>query len=254
MSSPEAEARRIFGERAAYYTTSAVHTDPNVLARVVALADPRPEWVAIDIATGTGHTAFALAPHVARVTGLDLTPAMLAEAERLRARRGIENVYFEEADAHALPVATASVDLVACRRAAHHFANIGAALAEIHRVPRPGGRFVIDDRSVPEDPSVDGIINELDWLHDESHIREYGPNEWRQLLDAAGLVVDAVETYSLHRPLSSLTSQVAAPNVARINAIVAGLRPAQREAMHVEEIDGQIYFNHWYVMLAGFKP
>jgi len=41
----EDKARRVFGERAAFYTTSAVHADPQVLARVVALADPKPGLV-----------------------------------------------------------------------------------------------------------------------------------------------------------------------------------------------------------------
>lgn len=74
---PESEARRIFGQRAARYTTSAVHADPQILARVIAVAAPQPDWVVLDVATGTGHTALALAPRVRAVVGIDLTPEML---------------------------------------------------------------------------------------------------------------------------------------------------------------------------------
>ena len=70
METPEELARKTFGERAAFYTTSAVHSDPDVLAEVLRLAEPRPDWEALDIATGTGHRAFALAPHVESMIGL----------------------------------------------------------------------------------------------------------------------------------------------------------------------------------------
>ena len=66
MRKTEEEAKRIFGERASRYTTSAAHTDPQVLARVVELAAPQPDWLVLDVATGTGHTAFALAASCAR--------------------------------------------------------------------------------------------------------------------------------------------------------------------------------------------
>jgi SAM-dependent methyltransferase len=253
MVTPEEAARRIFGERASYYTTSAAHTDPQVLARVVELAAPQPTWTALDIGTGTGHTAFALAPHLAAVVGLDLTPEMLAEAEQLRAARGLNNVTFQIADAHALPYPDASVDLVTCRRAAHHFSDIDRALAEMARVLRPGGRLVIDDRSAPEDDALDDCVNDLDWLHDESHVREYRPDRWVQLLTAAGLVVEVVEPYIRHRPLTSLTDDVAPANVARIHARLDGLDAAQRAALGVVEIDGQLWLNHYYVLLAACR-
>ena len=80
MKRPEESAREVFGARAASYATSAAHTDPQILARVVGLVDPRPSWSMLDIATGTGHTALALAPHAGRIIGTDLTGAMLAEA------------------------------------------------------------------------------------------------------------------------------------------------------------------------------
>ena len=121
VKNAEQEARRVFGERATFYTTSAAHTDPEVLARVVALAGPEPAWIALDIATGTGHTAFALAGHVRMVVGTDLTPEMLREAGALRAIKGIGNVAFTVADVHHLPFPSAAVHLITCRRAAHHF-------------------------------------------------------------------------------------------------------------------------------------
>ena len=247
----EDTAREIFGARAALYTTSAAHTDPQVLARVVALAQLEPDWDALDIATGTGHTALALAPHVGSVIGTDLTPEMLAEAEQLRVRRGVTNVEFRVADVHALPFADGTFHLVTCRRAAHHFSKIAMALREMHRVLRPGGRLVIDDRSVPEDDFVDRTMNELDRLHDASHVRQYRPSEWQRLLADAGFIIEAMEPYQKHRPLSALTAGVSADDVARIHTVVDGFDAAQRALFNLIEVNGTLHLTHWYILLAA---
>lgn len=247
----EETAKRVFAERAAFYTTSTVHADPSGLAKLVNLAAPQPEWIALDIATGTGHTALALAPHVARVVGIDLTPEMLAEAEQLRAARGAANVTFRLGDVHHLPFEDASLDLVTCRRAAHHFSDIALALREIRRVLRPGGRVVIDDRSVAEDDFVDRCMNQLDRYHDESHVREYRPSEWQRMLLASGLVVESIETFTRHRPLSALTDGVCPENVAAIHRLLDGLTAEQRTALHFVTVNGQPHLDHWYVLIAA---
>lgn len=251
MKTPEEAAKRIFAERAATYTSSATHADPQVLARVVALATPQSDWVALDIATGTGHTAFALAPHVRSLIGIDLTPEMLREAERVRRERAVGNVDFRVGDVHRLPFADATFHLVTSRRAPHHFSDITGALHEIRRVLRADGRLVIDDRSVPEDDFVDACMNELDRYHDESHVRQYRPSEWRRMLDDCGFVVEAVEPYTQHRPLTALTAGVSAANVAKIHAVLARLTPRQREAMNFADVEGTPHLNHWYVLIAA---
>jgi ubiquinone/menaquinone biosynthesis C-methylase UbiE len=246
-------AKRVFGERAALYTTSATHKDPQVLQRVVELSAPQAHWSALDIATGTGHAALALAPHVASVIGIDLTPRMLAEAERLRVERGATNVAFQTGDVHHLAFPDASFDLITCRRAAHHFSDIGRALAEMQRVLRQGGRLVIDDRSVPENDFVDGCMNVLDRLHDESHVRQYRPSEWRKMMAEARFAVRAVEPYVQHRPLTALTDGVSPENVVRIRAMLASLDEAQRAALNLVDVAGKPYLNHWYVLIAATR-
>jgi ubiquinone/menaquinone biosynthesis C-methylase UbiE len=253
MKTTEQKARQIFGERAAQYTTSAAHTDPQVLARVVELAGPQQDWLVLDVATGTGHTAYALAAHVRAVIGIDLTVEMLAESKRLGAARGISNVKFGLADVHDMPFPSETFHLITCRRAAHHFSRIGHAVSEMRRVLRAGGRLVIDDRTVPEDDFVDACMNRLDHYHDESHVREYRPSEWRKLLEGHGFVVEAVEGYVKHRPLTAFTAEVSPENVRRIHEMLDGLTHAQRVALNLREVGGQPYLNHWYVTIAGTK-
>lgn len=236
--------QEVFGGRAASYTTSATHADAAVLAKVVALARPEASWRALDVATGTGHTAFALAPRVARVVAVDVTPEMLAEARRVCPATNID---FEPADVHALPYGDGTFDVVTSRRAPHHFRDIAKALAEMRRVLRPGGRLVIDDRSGPEDDGIDDVMNALDVLHDGSHVRQYRPSAWRRMLAAAGFAVEHVEPYTQHRPVAALTKGVAPDDVAKIHALLA----ENAAGLDLRDVGGVPHSTHWYVMIAA---
>src|SRR5437660_10419923 len=136
----EEGVRERFGRVARNYATSHFHADPTRLDEVVVLAEPRVGDRALDVATGTGNTAFALAPAVARVIGLDLTSQMLAEAARLQTEREVTNADWVLGDAAALPFADGSFDLYTARAAPHHFPDLEQALREASRVLRPGGR------------------------------------------------------------------------------------------------------------------
>ena len=236
METPEQAAQRIFGERSAFYAGSPVHKDPEVLKSVVKLATPNSGSLALDVATGSGHTAAALAAHVAGIVCVDITPQMIAEAEKLTVELGLANVRFCLANAHALPFRDRVFDIVTCRRAAHHFSDVAQALREMKRVLRSDGRLVLDDRSLPEDDFADSCMNELDRLHDESHVREYRPSQWRSLLEASGFEADVVEPYSKHLPLTSLTANASPESAEKIRAIVKRLTDEQRKAMNVDEI------------------
>ena len=251
MERPEDAARRIFGERAAFYTTSEAHTDPEVLGRVTDLVRPQADMTVLDVGTGTGHTALALAPRAGHVIGADLTPEMLCEARMLRDRQGQSNVTYCVADVHRLPFGSSSFQAVTCRRAAHHFSGIRASLAEVRRVLLPGGVLVVDDRSVPEDDALDEFMNRLDTYHDASHVREYRPSEWSQMLVDTGFEVRTVSGYTQHRPLRSLTQGVAADRVALIDAAIENILPSQQRALGLSEVNGEIHFNHFFVMLSA---
>lgn len=254
----EDRAKAIFGDRADYYVTSVAHSDAQMLQHLVALVNPQPTWRVLDVATGTGHTALAFAPYVHEIVGIDLTPRMLQEAEKLAAAQGITNIRFVEADIHELPFDDETFDdeqfdLITCRRAAHHFSDIKEALFEMVRMLKPQGVLLIDDRSVPEDDLVDSLMNRLDWLHDESHVREYRASEWQVMLDALDCRVTALEPYVQSRPLTSLTDRVAAQNVAQIQGILNSLSSQQREKLGLVEAEGGVFSNHWYITLVAQK-
>lgn len=111
------------------------------LGALGALVDPRVK--VLDIGTGTG----AMLPvfgAVARLTvALDNSEAMLARAEALCRREGLDSVSLCNADVAALPFADGAFDAVNCSMVLHHVASPRAALAEMARVTRPGGRVMV---------------------------------------------------------------------------------------------------------------
>ncbi|MEN6479529.1 MAG: class I SAM-dependent methyltransferase [Anaerolineales bacterium] len=244
--------QEVFSQRAAFYTTSQTHSDAAQLESLVALAAPQPDWTVLDVGTGTGHTALTMAPHAASVVGIDLTIEMLAQARLLEQAQGLR-LSWALADAEALPFATASFDLVTCRRSAHHFHDLGRALAEMARVVEPGGVVLIDDRSIPEDEAIDTLMNQLDVWHDHSHVREYRASEWVAMLSEAGLAVTHVEGYAQHRSFTSFAHGAGDEDLAGMRARLAAATPHERALLALEERDGELYFNNWYVVLRAVK-
>lgn len=181
-----------FGAAAERYVASAGHAKGDDLAQLVALAGLRGHERVLDVATGGGHTALAFAPHASEVVASDLTPDMLAAAERFVRGQGAQNVRFELADAEALPFADAGFDVVTVRIAPHHFPDPARFVAEVARVLRPGGIFLLDDNVAPEDADLATFINRVDAWRDPSHVRCLPVSEWRALIEAAGLDVEHV--------------------------------------------------------------
>src|SRR5438105_876268 len=158
-----------FGATAAHYLTSKPHAKGKSLERLVELVQPQPAWRALDVATGAGHTAYAFAPHVARVWATDITEEMLALVRDEIAKRKLANVRVAYAKAESLPFEDESFELVTCRIAPHHFESIPRFLDEARRVLKRSGTFALVDNVVPEG-SVGDYINAFERFRDPSHI------------------------------------------------------------------------------------
>ena len=195
----KARVKRQFGQSAASYVTSPGHASGDDLALVVELAQPLATDRALDIATGGGHTAIALAPRVAEVVASDLTPEMLAAARELASSRRVDNLSFALADAEALPFEGQSFDIVTARIAPHHFPRPQLFIREAARVLRPGGRLVLDDNMAPPDPDLDAYMNEFELRRDPSHVRAHTREEWVAWMEEAGLEIDHVSEIRFKR-------------------------------------------------------
>ena len=175
---------RFFGAHAEGYAKSQSHAHGRDLGTLVDALRPKPVELALDVATGTGFTAVALAPHVSHVTGIDVTAEMLDRARRLAHNEGVLNVTFELGNAQATKFADRTYDIVTTRRAAHHFQDVPKFLREAYRVLRPKGRLGLVDMSPPEGTEV--FCNQIERLRDGSHAEAFTPNAWKSMVAKAG--------------------------------------------------------------------
>jgi SAM-dependent methyltransferase len=167
----------LWSDRAEAYRTSAIHAAGEDLDLVVEWCEPAPGVTVLDVATGGGHVARRLREAGATVVTVDPAPGMGADTT---------------ASAEHLPFADASFDAVACRIAAHHFADVVTAVREMARVAKH--RVVICDNTFVSEAS-----EQADRLRDPSHVRNYSQPEWHSFFELAGLEV-ADERFML-RPL-----------------------------------------------------
>jgi ubiquinone/menaquinone biosynthesis C-methylase UbiE len=189
----KAQVQDYFSRTAESYVTSATHRTGADLPRLIELGEWDKQQQALDIATGGGHTALAVAPHVAQITVSDLTPTMLATARAFILSQGVTNAVFVEADAESLPFPDASFDRVTCRIAPHHFPNIAQSVQEVSRVLKPNGLFLLIDNIAPSDPELDYFLNTIEKWRDPSHGRACTSEEWQTFFSQAGLRVEHME-------------------------------------------------------------
>ena len=228
----------LFGANADAYVTSLVHAKGASLNRLVELLRPQPDWRVLDLATGAGHTAFALAPLVASVVATDMTPQMLQKTAVGAQERGLTNLSVETADVDDLPFGDQEFDLVTCRIAAHHFPDIGRFLAEAARVLKENGRLAIVDNIVPGSRlrgkkaqlqrEAGRYVNAFEKLRDPSHGRALPTAEWLELMAEAGLELKHRE----HAPKAMdfanwvKTMNVPAETVPKLKAMLEEAAPA----------------------------
>lgn len=158
----------VWSERAGPYVESDAHRRGEDLERLVTWAAGA--RTALDVATGGGHVARRLRDEGVGVVTCDpargMRPDVVCHAEDL-------------------PFADSSFDVVACRTAAHHFADVRMALRELARVTR--------DRVLLADTLHMGeAAEQAEKLRDPSHVRNYTEAEWREIVSAASLEVREV--------------------------------------------------------------
>src|SRR2546421_2477649 len=111
----KAQVQDYFARNAEGYVASFSHRVGSDLERLIELGEWDAQQQALDVATGGGHTALAVAPHVGRITVSDLTPRMLETARAFLLSQNVTNAEFVQAEAEELPFADASFDCVTCR-------------------------------------------------------------------------------------------------------------------------------------------
>ncbi len=174
-----------FSRQAVPFSQVPGHTNEESLQLLLEMADASVQDIVLDVACGPGIVACAFAPHVKQVTGLDITPAMLEEAQSLARKQGLMNVSWQQGEGESLPFADHSFSIVLSRYAFHHCLEPEAVLAEMLRVCRPGGRVVIADVALPAS-KVDAY-DHLEKLRDPSHTHALSDEEFERMAHSPGL-------------------------------------------------------------------
>ena len=248
------DVRESFRDVAANYARSSFHTSGARLQEVIDLARPRRGDLALDVATGTGNTAFALAPHVRRVIGLDLTREMLDEARRIATERNVLNVDWVIGDAAHLPFQDGTFDIYAVRAAPHHFVDVDACLAEAHRVLKPDRDASFVDCAPPL-PARD-VLHEVEVRRDPSHVMSLTLDEWIDKLQRAGFEVESARARELDWNFEEwMGNQAVAPGqAAELAMLIEGTEGAARTQLRPERRDGKLWHAYWHALIRARKP
>ncbi len=242
-----------FGGNAQAYLSSGVHAQGADLQRLSRLLDKGSQAHVLDLGCGAGHAAFALAQSGARVTAYDLSPQMLALVAGESVRRDLPNITTRQGVAEQLPFADASFDLVATRFSAHHWSDVGAAMAEVRRVLKPGGKLVVIDVVASENPLLDTLLQTVEVLRDASHIRDYRVSEWQAMLQEAGFAPARCECWTLTMEFATWIARMKTPPV-RTDAIRDVLARAADEARAYFKVQADSSFDLDVAWLETIAP
>lgn len=244
-----------FSAQAAPFAEYAPHSDADAMRLVREAAGIGPDDEVLDVACGPGLVACDFARHARRVTGVDLTPAMIDQARARQATEGLANLDWRVCDVRSLPFEDAAYSAVFSRYAFHHVPNPAAVLHEMARVCRPGGRVAVVD-VFSRDPEQGAAYDRVEKLRDPSHARAVGLDEFADLFAAAALETSPPIFYGLDVRLDDLLA-ASAPDPGAADEVRRTFREdagVDRLGVNAREIDGHLWFTFPIVVFVGRKP
>ena len=222
----------------------------DVVAGLAGISTPS-DGVALDVATGGGHTALCLARHGWKVTAGDIAPRMLENAKKLCAEAGftIETKLFP---AEAIPFPDGTFDLITVRVAPHHFSSAPAFILETARVLKPSGHFLLIDGTVPDDdPETEEWMHAVEKWRDPSHVRLLSRKTWEKLVREAGMQVLRSELQHLKQPDLQWYFETAATSAENRQHVLNAVHTASahvRQALQIGNEQGKIVW--WWPRLT----
>lgn len=154
---------------------------------------------ALDVGSGLGALAFALAPRVRAVVAVEQDETYV---ERLRATAP-PNVEVQEGDGEHLDLPSYSFDLAGTLRTLHHTPRPELLVSELVRVTRPGGTLLVADQLAPADPLAALELNAFEHARDPSTSRVLSDQDLRGLFDSNGLVLRRADVVTESRDLEA---------------------------------------------------
>jgi len=237
------KVREQFGRAAESYVRDGGFAGGEDLSEALRLLKPTHEDNLLDVACGGGHTALFFAPHVRSVVASDLTMQMLKRAqEYISEEGGVDNVTFREADAEDLPFPAGSFTLLTCRIASHHFPEVPRALQEFHRVLRRGGRMVIIDTLLPEDPETAEFYQTMEKMRDPSHVQAFRKKEWVRMIEEADFILQATKIFPKTHDFQEWARRAGLnrEGIQRLNNFLVSAPPKIQDHFQIEIFAGEV--------------
>ena len=195
-----------FTKQAVPFSSSPAVNNDDALTLLLAATSAVQDDEMLDVACGPGIVVCAFAKVVRKATGIDITPAMIERAHTLQQEHGLTNVTWNVGSVDRLPFADESFSLVTSRYAFHHLEEPAAALREMMRVCRIGGRVAVADMTASSDRNKAAALNRMERLRDPSHVRALPFEELMRLFSDTGLS-PAIHRYGLHVDLDGLLAR-----------------------------------------------
>jgi ubiquinone/menaquinone biosynthesis C-methylase UbiE len=187
---PANEAR--FWDRAARKYAAAPIGDTAGYERTLARTREylKPGDDALEFGCGTGTTALKLAPSVARYVATDISPEMIAIAREKAGKEGVGNAEFAVATPDAAPWPNASFDAVMAFNLLHLVTGRAAALADTHRLLKPGGLFISKTPCLKEmNPLIRLVVPVMQAFGRAPYVAFFSARELEQEIEAAGFEI-----------------------------------------------------------------
>ena len=241
-----------FSRQAVYFAKLPGHEDATQL--LIRMAEVAASDEVLDVACGAGTVACAAARVARRVTGIDLTPAMIERAAVLQAELELPNLAWHVGDVSRLPFQANQFDVVLTRYSLHHFLQPAEILAEILRVCKRGGRVVVADLVLP--PEKVAAYDRMERLRDPSHVRALTEVELRELLTSAGLLDLSWSGYLFELELEALM-QASFPqpgDESQVRALIEADVGVDDLGIGVHRVGEVVRFAYPIAVVSGIKP
>ena len=224
----------------------------DLIEQMINFCEPQRSWITVDVGTGHGTIAAALESKIAGVTGIDVAPEMIKQAVELHGHTA--NLSFQVGNVEELDLPDNTFDLATARMVFHHVGDCPLGAAEVWRVLKPGGMFVLCE-GVPPDHLTRTRYEQIFALKEKRHT--FSEAELINLFDRANFENILVKPYfmrqvSLNNWLAY--SALGANVIAEIRRLHVEADDHFKRVYRLTELDGDVFMDWKFILIRGRKP